>query len=168
MGKYKSTILTLCLLAGVAFAVKQVAYDKVNSPKPQWFPTGLYVGTNTANPVRTTNNRVDGIYCDILDYDFPNIAPNYMLRSTAKTFTKTGVKLGDPCFVGVLKAAPDDAGSAWEDLLSYDCVVRSDNVVQIIATNAGGDGGSMNAPDAGYQVCVISTGKQAASVNNGN
>ena len=172
MQKYYKYILAVCLFGTAAFAVKQAigSYDKVNSTKPQWFPSGIYVGSNTINPVRSTDNRLDGILCAVLDYDFPILTRGSVQESDTKAFTLTGSRIGDPCIVGVGIASPTDGGSAWTGDVNYGCLVRSTNSVVLRQWSPlSSDGGNApDAPDAGFNVCVFRNGRQAATTNNGN
>lgn len=155
-------IVGLLLVAGFAFALQEVKYDKFNSPKAQWFPKGVIINEDKLADARGNpplDNKVLDVICRTLDYQFAAIPPNYNQKSFSKSFVATGSVMGDPCFIGVNGASPPDAGSAKLDILDYYCDVRTNNTVEIYASNNGGDGGTATPPDAGYQVCIFHTAK---------
>lgn len=154
MKSYKFAIVAM-LIAGSAFAVKQVKYSKVNDPNPQWFNNGIYLGSDKVNPVNDTEQMLGRAPRCKIDYDFAGIIPRPGFIQETPVFTCPGVRLGDPCFVGVVNATPQDGGSAWEDNVNFFAIAKADAGMVIRLLTASGDGGAMNPPDAGYVVRCI-------------
>lgn len=160
MKNLKYILLSAVLVASVAFAIKQVKYSEVNDPNPQWFSKGFYVGPRGPSTpvVNDTKNQVTGIYGGSYDYDFPAVAPGYAIHNTLKTFTLTGVKVGDPCLAAVsqVTANGNDGGSASPFGMDFNALVRAKDIVELIAENTAGDGGTFDMPDANYTIRCIS------------
>lgn len=151
MNKFKY-VFAAVLVAGAAFAVRQVKYSTVNDPNPQWFQQGYYVGPPNSYVVNDTKNRVTrSIGCQV-DYDFAGVIPRPGFIQETVNYPCVGVKLGDPCSVGVVNASPQDGGSAWEDNVNFFAIAKKDDKIVIRMVTASGDGGDMNPPDAGYKV----------------
>ena len=155
--KFKKLVLALCLAAFGTFAAAQILVDNINSPRPQFFHRGFLVGkSGSFSAADDTENLVTRSIGKKLDYDFPAIVGNGCVQSSDKSFTVTGVQLGDPCFIGVAEATPSDGGSANIIGSNVRAVARAANLVELIACNAQGDAGTLNLPDAGYNVRCIS------------
>lgn len=158
-------IIGFCLLAVSAFAlVKQVKFDEVNSPNPQYFSSGLYVGKRAdATPVTssTLNKETRSVGCTC-NCDSQIIQPRYAASincsgGPANGCTCAGVKLGDPCMVGMLQASTTpDAGSSMIIGAVVTAVARANDIIEIDVYNALGDGGNLDLFDAGYNVRCIS------------
>lgn len=110
--------------------------------------TGLVVGAGKAAVSRI-------VTCPRIDWDFASVIPRPGFIQETDKATCTGISIGDPCFVGVTNATPQDGGSAWEDNVHFDCIARGVNQMQVRMTTASGDGGVTNPPDAGYQCMCI-------------
>ena len=149
------TAIVLCVLGvSVAFAAAYTGTNfSIDSKLPAYLRGGLFVG-----PLATANtlNRVTAMPGCLVDYDFAAItaAPGY--EQLTPSYPCVGVKLGDPCSVGVAKATPNDGGSAWEQQVNFDAIAKADDVIVIKLTTTAGDGGAMNPPDAGYNVRCFS------------
>lgn len=149
--------LVVLLVLGVAAIVWAAAEGKVNrnnSQYPDHNIKGLYIGPDkgdTASPLLDTENKVSRVYGDCIAYDFPSIPAGYSAE-TPNT-TKTGIRLGDPCFVGTDQAI-FDGGLDYE--LKFDCSVVANNIYTVSVLNPTADGGARNPRDAGYCVRIIS------------
>lgn len=146
--------LTL-VLSAVAFAAAFKGPMLGPDLLPRWMKAGFYSG---AKSTLSTSNQVTNMLAQSFDYDFPAIAPGYSIHNTLKTFTITGVKVGDPCFAGVGELTPngDDGGSAWPFGMNFTAVARAADTVELVALNAAGDGGTFDMPDSGYTIRCIS------------
>ncbi len=155
MNKMFAIIAVLCLGAVVWGAAEQQV-DKYGGQFPFYLNKGLYVGRDNQNPSRDTKNKVVAMPGCTVDYDFPAIiaAPGYHVFTPS--YTCTGVRVGDPCFVGVAKATPNDGGSAWEEQMDYRAIAKADNRIVIMALSVSGDAGAVHPPHAGYNVRCVS------------
>lgn len=149
LGRYAPALAVALFVGGYALAA---VYS--NQDVPWNFRGGVYVAPVTV--AATSSNKVTRMLGATFDYDFPSIAPQYVMASTGKTLTLTGAKLGDPCFLGVAAATPSDAGSAYIRQAVYTCATVADNLIELRAGNFGGDAGALDPPDAGFNVRVIS------------
>lgn len=94
------------------------------------------------------------------DYDFPAILPLSQVTAL-NACPMPGVKLGDPCIIGALKASPDDGGSSFPGLGCPVAWASSDNRVSYKLVNcASGDGGPLDVPDAGWTIQCFAHAKQ--------
>lgn len=91
------------------------------------------------------------------DYDPPSLDPGY--QAWSPNLSMPDVLLGDPCFVGVTSALVTDGGSGYADLVDIRAIAIKNGFIQLRFVNiAGGDGGSVNQPDAGVNVqCITAT-----------
>jgi hypothetical protein len=125
---------------------------------------GFYAGSGS---VASTTNVVSSMLATTCDYDFASTANGYCQVARDKTCTLTGVKLGDPCFLGVGQAlgilsdagpgGAGDGGAVWYlggELLSVRA--KSTDTLELELCNRLGDGGALDPPDAGYIVRCIS------------
>ena len=148
----RMALLVVALLGGVAWEAAASGPWGFLTKLQSKLGGGVYIGETTAD---TKNKVTRSVGCTV-DYDFPAIiaAPGYLVDTP--NFTCTGVKVGDPCFVGVAKASPSDAGSAWENQVIFFALAKADDAVSIKEMAVGGDAGAMNPPDAGYNVRCLS------------
>lgn len=94
------------------------------------------------------------------DYDFPAILPLSQVTAL-NVCPMPAVKLGDPCNVGVLQATPADGGSAYPGLGIPIAIAKKDGFIELKLVNAAsGDGGNLDAPDAGYTIQCFAHAKQ--------
>lgn len=149
--KFLAVLATLGTGALVWAAGESV--DRSGSQKPTQFIKGVYVGPeSTFNPSADTKNKITRSVGCTLDYDFPSTSNGYVAVSVDKVGACTGVKLGDPCSVGVAKATPSDAGSAAIPYVVYQAIAYKDDFIRILAHMDLADGGAEDLPDAGYNV----------------
>ena len=148
-------VLGLSLIGGAVMAARD-RVEYYGGAFPVWFNKGVYVSSNVPDLTLDTKNKVTRLVGCTIDYDFPAPkGPGWEFYTPAMTCT--GVKLGDPCFLGVAAITPADAGSGYANLLTYVPIAVADNQVKIRETmTGGGDGGTMNQSDAGYNVRCIS------------
>lgn len=113
-------------------------------------------GSIAATSLRVGSNALSRmVSCPRIDWDFAGVIPRPGFIQETDKATCTGVSIGDPCFIGVTNATPQDGGSAWEDNVNFDCIAVGANQMKVRLTTASGDGGAMNPPDAGFQcVCI--------------
>jgi hypothetical protein len=145
----KSHFKVLAVLAVLGIGVAYAANIAVDYGQ-RWVQGGFGVGPSSA--AYTPVKRIGTANCS---YDFPSLPAGYSARATDKTCTGTNIKLGDPCFVGVAKTSPDDAGSGWQYGLHFTGVAIADNTIMLQEENVAGDGGAFNLPDAGFNVTCI-------------
>lgn len=150
MKRYLKYILPALVVAAVSWGVAEQRVDKTGSVFPMWVTGGLYVGPLSPNPTNSTVNKVTRIVQCKCDEDFPNIANKYT-EINPNPCTCTGVKLGDPCFGGVLQASTTpDGGSSQTIGMELQVIARADNLIEFDLSNQLGDGGALNPFDAGY------------------
>lgn len=139
----------LLLLAALAIAATAYAANVTIQRTPWFFASQVTI--NDGRDFANTSNRITRALAGQVDYDFPAIAPGYTILSP--DFIIDGGRLGDPCSIGVMQSVAD---GGWDPQVRIACLVSSDNRVMILASSAGGDGGSPNPRDAGYLIRVIS------------
>ena len=103
------TVLTV----GIAWAANWVPVSV-----PQWFKAGIALGP-TGSVATSNANRITTTVTADIDYDFASAT---IVCNDSWNGTATGVKKGDPCFVGI---GPRDGGSA---------IVTANSVFMAIAT----------------------------------
>jgi hypothetical protein len=147
--------LGVMLVAALAWATGVIPIDY----NERWVKGGgLTVGpTYSVGTIGTTgtSNRITSIIGCECDEDFP-VIPGTHTMINPNPCTCTGVKMGDPCFAGVLATSPSDGGSSWQVGLQIEAVARANNLVEIDITN-GVDAGTWNPTDAGYLIRCISS-----------
>jgi hypothetical protein len=136
--------LALVLLATIAWAAPGPIIDPIG----RWVKGGLYVGSSSV--AGDAKNRITNVITADVDHDFA--ASTIVCTDSTPATTATGVKKGDPCFVGI---GPRDGGIA---------IVTANSVFQAIATADDAVvvrhcavGTAANPADAGYVVRCISS-----------
>ncbi len=150
MKKNAKFLFLAVLLAGSAFALRQVKFSKVNDPFPQWFEQGFYVGTNAKNPVSSTANKVAKHLCATLNYDLASVpatgAGSGCLDTAALTITGCG--FGDRVSLGIDQTLPANLnGQAPSAYLS------AADSAKVRVCNGSSDGGALDFPDASFTIC---------------
>lgn len=143
------TVGVLLLICGFAYAAREGFYEKINTTKPQWFPSGLYIGSNAKNPVSDTNNKIAYSLEGTMVNDFPAIT---IATGNCKTSYRDGVVTGctfnDTLSLGVDQTLPEDIV-----LFPY---LSAANTFKIRACITGiTDAGSIDLPDASYTIRCI-------------
>lgn len=153
MGKYKFALLGALLFAVVAFSARQGtgSVDKVNSPKPQHFVSGLFIGSEAKDPLSTTINKESYHLCGQLDYDFPALG-NIQAPGTTGCAESSALTISGCGFGGRLSMGIDQTYvNAFGQIVPYQSAA---NTIKIIAcANGITDGGSFDQPDSGFTVC---------------
>lgn len=156
MKNLKFAVLVILTLAGAAWAVRDAFVTTNNDPRATHFISGLFVGPTSMNPPSDIKNKITrAVGCQV-DYDFASFIPRPGFIQETVNYPCSGVKLGDPCFVGVINASPQDGGSAWEDNVNFFAIAKKADKIVIRGVSAAGDGGVMDPPDAGYLVRCLS------------
>lgn len=156
MNKLKYAI-GVVLLATFAVAAVAEKTDKVNSPVPQLFPKGIYVGDDATNPSSTKSNKVTKSLGQSATIDFASATVGCILSSS---LTVTGAKAGDACTVGIPTAAA-------AQVAQYSCVVDAANSAKVLfcplltaagqITLSGGTGTAGGVTASSICVCTDTT-----------
>lgn len=153
MRRYLAPAVFFLLTAFAAFAVVQGkgTVDTVNSPKPQWFQSGVYLGSAAKNPLSDVKNKQAYHLCGTLVEDLGSTGgtmsaiDTYCVESAAKTIT--GCAFNDQVTLGIDQALPNAFGV-------INAYVSAADTVKVRACGIGiTDGGSFNMPDASYTIC---------------
>lgn len=134
-------LLVLALVSTIAFAqqVTQVV---------SYLQGGVHIGSGTGNPGQRQHRITKSLTVDV-DYDF---ASSTIVCSDTPAATATGVKKGDPCFVGI---GPRDGGTQIVTANSvFTCFSDADNTVKLRHCAVGT---AANPDDAGYVLRTFSS-----------
>lgn len=143
MKKRTIVLLGVLMLAAIAWAAPGPIIDLV----PRWAKAGLYLGPTASVATAAANRLTTTVTADI-DYDF---ASSTIVCTDTPAHTTTGVKKGDPCFVGV---GPRDGGTAIvTDNSVFMAIATADNAVKLRHCAVGT---AANPVDAGYVVRCFS------------
>lgn len=129
--KYFKYVSVVLVFAFAALAVKETLYDKVNSPRPQWFQSPIYIGNVANNPVSSTTNKVSRTLSASATIDF---ATATITCTDSSAIVLTGARVNDPCFVG----PPTTISGAATGLNStFSCYVSAADNVKVRHCAAG-------------------------------
>ena len=138
-------VLGIVVMLGVA----ESRFDLVNSPQPQLFRSGLYVGSASVSPESDQDNKISSTLSTTLTYDAPALVAGLGHKVTVAL---SGAEVGSPCMVG----ARAHGSNSIDPSLSIQCAVESTGVVSLRFLNGNVDGGaSIDPGDAGYKVRVF-------------
>lgn len=145
--------LAIVAFAGTAFAVAESKYDIINSPLPQWFQSGLYIGSAGSNPVRNQTNKLTRIISSGRTYVNFGALDAGCAQSAA--ITVTGARTGDICVLG------QDARTASNGIggtnASADCAVTANDAAKVrICVTPSPTGTAVTVGDAGVNLLIIS------------
>lgn len=134
----KLSVIALALVATVAFGA--VAYTRI---------LNLYVTSKLLVGTATESNAIDKAIVADVDYDFASAT---IVCNDTPAVTATGVKKGDPCFVGI---GPRDGGTQIVTANSvFTAYSDADDSVKLRHCAVGT---AANPADAGYVVRCISS-----------
>lgn len=138
--------VALAVVAGAAIA--WAAPGPIIDAVPRWMKAGLYVGS-TGSVATATKNKISAAPTVDVDYDF---ASSTIVCTDTPAATATGVKKGDPCFVGI---GPRDGGTQIVTSNSvFTCFSDADNTAKLRHCAVGT---AADPADAGYVLRFISS-----------
>lgn len=146
------TLAFAMVLAGVVYAARQGigSVSKINDPKPQWFVSGLFIGSNAKDPLQNTKNKLGHRLCFDKTYDAPALGGTFSALDTYcadTSVTATGCKLGDSASVAV--NATTNIGQ-----LVFSPMVPADNLISLVICASGlSDAGTTNLGSTVYTLC---------------
>lgn len=138
-------IVGFLVLAALAFAAPGPTIDVM----PRWLRAGLYIGP-TASVATATKNRITNTVTADVDYNFPSAT---IVCNDSWTVTATGVKPGDPCFLGL---GPRDGGVQSIVAINSTFMAFSDAVDTVKVRHCPA-GTAIDPPDSGFVVRCISS-----------
>jgi hypothetical protein len=121
----------------------------------EWFKGGVNISKAAPN-TPSTQVITEAPLCT-LDIDFPALgaASDYGGCIDSPAFACPGVAHGDPCMVGMKEPTVLDGGSLTANI-TFEAMTMAAGFVKVRACMIPGDGGSANAPDAGFVVRCFS------------
>ena len=129
------------LLALVVIAAPPMTIDQT----ARWVKGGLYIGSSSASAL--DKNRINSTITVDVDYDFASAT---IVCNDTPAQTATGVRKGDPCFVGI---GPRDGGVQVTTANSvFDCYSDADDTAKLRHCAVGT---AANPADAGYVLRFI-------------
>ncbi len=154
--KFKYSLIAL-FASAIVFAAAEPTVDVISSAFPQWFQSGIYIGSPATNPIQSTTNKITNMLATPwTSWDFPAIggAPVVPTCSETVTITLTGASIGDDCRMASNFGM--DGGSAMEATAVMSCRAVTNGVVGKVCignTNDGGTTGTgtFDLGDAGYR-----------------
>jgi hypothetical protein len=150
MKNFKYAIIGLLVGVGAFAVTKQLQVDRVNSPKPQHFVSGIFLGTDAKNPLQDVKNKQAKHLCFSKDYDFPALGGTAALDTVcavSSDVTMTGCGFNDAVTLAVDQAPANAFGTLQGRITAA-------STGAIVACAPGiTDGGSFNQPDSGFTIC---------------
>lgn len=151
MKNVKFVILSL-FVAAVAFATAQGlgSVDIINSPKPQWIQSGVFLGTPAKNPISDIKNKQAYHLCGTMVYDFPSI-PATGANSGCQQgpgVTVTGCGFNNSVSLGIDQVPPTLKNGAPP--IGY---ISAADTLNVSICNDSSDGGAVDFPDASFTLC---------------
>lgn len=143
----KAIIVGLLTVAAVAFAARDAFIELNNSPKGQWFLSGLYIGAAAKDPTSDTLNKVTYVLGKTATIDVANLAAAGC--DVTNTTTLTGAAIGDVCIVS------PSLSNAQNDNLTFTCQVTAANTIRLRVCASAAD----NADSDTYRFTVIGQGR---------